>query len=755
MIDGAWILTDGQQGALKPGDILNHTYRIQSLVGLGGTGEVYRADNEAQGSEVAVKVLRREFAADERFVSFMQREAATLDSIVDPSVVRYYGLQKTADFGGLVFLVTEFIDGPSLADLMERGAVPADDLVHVARRAAEGLKAAHAKDAFHRDLSPDNILLRGGDPDRAVLIDFGIAKKMDSGGMTVTQGWFLGKYEYASPEQLRGQVDARSDIWSLGMTLLAAFHGRHPRYDDYDAMLDSKMAAPNVDALPEPLKGLVARMMAPSPRDRFQSASDLLAAIDAPAGMVPPLPASPEGELFGAGRPESQPGMPKTGGDAPAGPAKKGPKPKAEVKEGGGAGGAIAAVLALGILGGAGWFFGMGPGKEMVFGPDLPVAAPYRMAAADPVDALGWARGDAPSDAAAAEITAAMRKAIGPEGAVELRIALGVPSDKWATGVAALGRIAGGLEEGWKLQVADARALLTGTAPDEAARARILREASEAARLAGLTPDLRIDAPEKRLRLAELEAAVDGIADCGPLSFAGAAGEGLSPGAAIRVSGRISSDIRAAAVSRALEGKAEGRAVQTDFTVLNEPICAFERVLPSGGDDGAMKIAAAWGEDPRFPGRRTGPNPSAVFLDGENPVIDIVLPADLKGRLHVYNIGPDGKVYHTFPPRQAPENRVQVVQPVALDGTRTIRVQHSVAEIWDEPEDTPMKVGIVAPPYGLGMYLAVVTEGETLSTVVPNEESVAAAVDDLSAAISAARGGDVTTARMVVETKAQ
>lgn len=585
-----------------------------------------------------------------------------------------------------------------------------------------------------------------------MLIDFGIAKDIDSGGKTVAQGGFLGKYEYAPIDQIHGQVDARSDIYSLGMTLLAGFHGRHPRFDGYDAMLDAKSKVPPLDRVPEPLRGLIERMVQPRPADRFQSADELIAAVAAPAaGMQPPGPAGDDSALFKA--PESQPGLPdaapKKGTPKPKTAGKAAPKPKAPPKEGGGAGGLIAALVALGVLGGAGWFFGLGPGKEMVFGPDLPVAAPYRLTAEDPGAGPGTASADAPSEAAAAEMRAALARATGGEPVV--RVALGVPSDAWPSAVSQLALAAGGLES-WKLQVADARALLSGRAADEGQKAEISRAAAEAARMAGLALDLRIDAPEKRLTAADLEAAAEGVADCGPLVFGGAGAGGFGPRDGVTVTGSISSDVRAAALRRALEGKAEGRAIALDLKVLNAPICAFQQVIPPEYD-GEVDIRLSWGADPRFEGRRTGPNPDGVFLDGENPVIDVVVPAGMKGRLHVYQINPNGKVYHTFPPRQAPENRLDVIQPVALDGERVIRVQHSVAEIWNEPDDTPMKVGIVTEPFGLGMVLAVVSDGEAISTVVPNEESVAAAVQDLAAAVAASAPGAMITGRAIVETR--
>lgn len=732
-------MNDGDRGALKPGDILNHTYRIEALVGVGGTGEVYRATNLAQNSEVAVKVLRREFASDERFVLLMQREAAVLDSIVDPAVVRYYGLQKTGDFGGLVFLVTEFIRGPSLADMMEKGPVPADDLVHVAKRAAEGLRAAHGRGAYHRDLSPDNILLRDGDPQRAVLIDFGIAKDVDSGGKTVAQGGFLGKYEYAPIDQIHGQVDARSDIYSLGMTLLAAFHGRHPRFDGYDAMLDAKSKVPPLDKVPEPLRGLVEKMVQPRPQNRFQSAEELIAAIGAPAAaMAAPAPASGDGALFGKG-PESQPGMPRT--------ETKAKKPAAPEKKGGG--GAIAAVLGIAVIGGLGVWLGLLGGLETLTGPSLPVAAPYRLAAEDPGPGAGTASADAPDEATAAMLREALSAAV-DGGEAQVRLASGVPSQDWATGAAALAKAAGDLDS-FKLQIADRRALLTGAAADEAGKERIGRAAAEAARTAGLTLDLRLSAPEKRLQLSALRDAVEGVADCGALQFSGGDARGLGPKDSVTASGAVSSAQRVEAVRTALSSKLDGRALNLDLKVLTMPICAFERVLPAS-DDGSLKIELAYGADPRFPDQRVGPADSGEFVEGENPVIDILVPEGIKGYLHVYQVGTEGKVYHTFPPRQAPENRVDRVQPVAVDGMRRIRVQYSVAEIWDEPDDTPKKVAIVTEPYGLGLVIAVVTEEDLISTVAPNVESVASVVEDVAAALASSAGGAKHTARRIVTT---
>ena len=174
------------QGILNSGDVLNNTYVISDLVASGGTGEVYRATNRASGREIAIKILKAEFAQDEQFTNLMKREASVLHEVIDDCVVRYYDLLESDLHDGFLFIVMEFIHGHSLADYMrDSGPVAADVLLQVTERILRGLQAAHDKNAFHRDLSPDNILLRDGDPAQATLIDFGIAKDVNEGAKTV------------------------------------------------------------------------------------------------------------------------------------------------------------------------------------------------------------------------------------------------------------------------------------------------------------------------------------------------------------------------------------------------------------------------------------------------------------------------------------------------------------------------------------------------------------------------------------------
>ncbi len=140
---------------------------------------------------------------------------------------------------------------------------------------------AHERRIIHRDLSPDNIILRGGVPSEAVIIDFGIAKDANPGAQTIVGNEFAGKYAYAAPEQLSGHTDARSDLYALGALLLATFRGKRP---DIGAnpmeVLKNKALPLDTSGVPEPLKSLIDKMTQPDPAQRYQSADDLLAAID-------------------------------------------------------------------------------------------------------------------------------------------------------------------------------------------------------------------------------------------------------------------------------------------------------------------------------------------------------------------------------------------------------------------------------------------------------------------------------------------
>ena len=203
----------------KLGQVLNNTYEIIGILGRGGTGEVYLARNQINEREIAIKALNARFSGKSDYVELMKREDQ-MRAILHDAVVRYIECSRTDE--GHVFLVMDFIDGPSLNDVMRERRLDERELLIIAHRVLEGLVPTHAAGIVHRDLSPDNIILRGGDPEHATIIDFGIAKDTSAGAMTIVGNEFAGKYEYAAPEQLDGHADRRTDIYSLGAALLAA-----------------------------------------------------------------------------------------------------------------------------------------------------------------------------------------------------------------------------------------------------------------------------------------------------------------------------------------------------------------------------------------------------------------------------------------------------------------------------------------------------------------------------------------------------
>ena len=209
-------------------------YHLQTLLGKGGMGEVYRARDTRLGRDVAVKVLPRAFTADPDRLARFEREARVLASLNHPHIGTIHGLEESE---GVRALVLELVEGETLADRLLRGAVAIPDALAMARQIADALEAAHDKGIVHRDLKPSNIKIT---PDGVVkVLDFGLAKGgTEVSGYDLTQsptisignthdGVILGTAPYMSPEQARGQaVDKRTDIWAFGCVLLEMLTGR-------------------------------------------------------------------------------------------------------------------------------------------------------------------------------------------------------------------------------------------------------------------------------------------------------------------------------------------------------------------------------------------------------------------------------------------------------------------------------------------------------------------------------------------------
>ncbi|MHC5109277.1 MAG: protein kinase domain-containing protein [Planctomycetota bacterium] len=219
--------------ALQEGTSLG-TYEIMSPIGAGGMGEVYRARDNRLDRDVAIKVLPDTVTRDAERVARFDREAKLLASLNHPNIASIYGFDESE---GTRFLVLEFVEGVTLSDRLNHGAMAVDEAMETAKQIAEALESAHEQGIIHRDLKPANVMIR---PDGTVkVLDFGLAKAMTeepSGSVvanspTITAnytrpGVVLGTAAYMSPEQARGRpVDKRTDIWSFGILLFECLSG--------------------------------------------------------------------------------------------------------------------------------------------------------------------------------------------------------------------------------------------------------------------------------------------------------------------------------------------------------------------------------------------------------------------------------------------------------------------------------------------------------------------------------------------------
>ena len=282
-------------------------YTIVAPLGAGGMGEVYRARDSKLGRDVAIKILPSHFTADPERRARFAREARTLATLNHPHIGAIYGLEE-AD--GVSALVLELVEGPTLAERLERGALPIPQALAVARQIAEALEAAHEKGIVHRDLKPANIVLQGAldglsTDVRAKVLDFGLAKPIAvdlaagpaapaSGSFGGTaDGRILGTPAYMSPEQARGlTVDKRTDIWAFGCVLFEMLSGR--RAFDGDTMSDTVVSVlerdPDWDVLPRDtplsIRTLLARSLRKDPRKRLHDIADALIEMDDAAKPV-------------------------------------------------------------------------------------------------------------------------------------------------------------------------------------------------------------------------------------------------------------------------------------------------------------------------------------------------------------------------------------------------------------------------------------------------------------------------------------
>lgn len=272
----------GGGAPLEPGQLLSHTYEIEALIARGGMGEVYRARHVDLGTAHAVKVILPDLVDNPKVLDLFRREAGVLRQVRSEAVVGYDGVFR--DEHGRVFLVMEFAQGEPLSDRLLQGPLPVPEVLALAGRLAEGLKSAHHCQVIHRDMSPDNVILPEGDPTKAMIIDFGIAKLSDEREATILGDDFAGKFSYVSPEQLGlfgGRIGPQSDIYSTGLVLAAAAIGTPLKMGRTMAeVMAARQQVPDLARVPAQLRPLIGRMLEPDPARRFASMDEVLACLN-------------------------------------------------------------------------------------------------------------------------------------------------------------------------------------------------------------------------------------------------------------------------------------------------------------------------------------------------------------------------------------------------------------------------------------------------------------------------------------------
>jgi serine/threonine protein kinase len=286
---------------------LGARYELLGLIGRGGMSDVYLADDHEAGRLVIVKHLKGEVAGDSEIRKRFLAEARTTMSIAHPSVVRVLGVEQSDD--GRPYLVMEALVGEPLGEYLQREeSVPLELALVLSRQIASGLAAAHRVGVIHRDVKPDNLFLLGpaGDPYGLKLIDFGLAKHLSTGPIS-TQNLVIGTAQYMAPEQvLCDPIDARTDIYALGVVMFRMLTGQLPFDADPGADLLSHQLfspAPPPSWLKEDLdprvESIVLRAMRKHPDNRYSSMESLLHDLDRVLGTgtgaseIPQIPLVP------------------------------------------------------------------------------------------------------------------------------------------------------------------------------------------------------------------------------------------------------------------------------------------------------------------------------------------------------------------------------------------------------------------------------------------------------------------------------
>ena len=257
-------------------------YQIRQEIGRGGMGAVYRAYDPGLEREVAIKVLAPHLTWESHFVDRFRREAQMVAALNHPNIVIIHAIGEQ---GGFHYLVMDLVVGEPLSTLIRRhGPLPPAQVARILSQVADALDYAHSRGLIHRDVKPGNILVDS--EDRVTLTDFGIARAVEGTRLTMT-GMSLGTPQYMSPEQIVGNpVDARTDVYSLGVVLYEMLTGRVPFTADTPvAVMHMQTNTPppsprtHMPSLPREVEQVVLRALAKDPGARYSSAGALARAF--------------------------------------------------------------------------------------------------------------------------------------------------------------------------------------------------------------------------------------------------------------------------------------------------------------------------------------------------------------------------------------------------------------------------------------------------------------------------------------------
>src|SRR3989475_5222788 len=277
-------LLTAQQAILSPGTVLAQRYEILQILGEGGMGAVYKAEDRELNRPVALKVIRPDLAGNKAIIDRFKQELLLAREVTHKNVIRIYDLGEAE---GMKFITMEYIEGADLRTLIqEKTKLAPEEAVEIMQQVCRALEAAHSVGIIHRDLKPQNVMRdKSG---RILVMDFGLARTLEGDGMTQT-GALVGTMDYMSPEQALGkELDQRSDLFALGLIFYELLTGKMPyKADSVVASLlkrTQERAAPvsSHDAtIPQALSNIVGKSMEPDVKLRYQTAAEILNDLNA------------------------------------------------------------------------------------------------------------------------------------------------------------------------------------------------------------------------------------------------------------------------------------------------------------------------------------------------------------------------------------------------------------------------------------------------------------------------------------------